>query len=772
MKRCFCITVVWLLVATAARSDPAKEPIEPPLAESARRHWSFQMPSRAEPPKVNQQNWVRNPIDAFILAKLEQKRLLPAPQADSLTLLRRVTIDLTGLLPTPAACKQFENEYRNNPDVAYENVVDRLLASEHYGERWAQHWLDVVRYADSNGYEGDGERPSAWRYRDYVVQSLNEDKSFDRFLTEQVAGDEMAAGKDVRANANLWIATGMHSCGPIHIVGGNVDPEENRNEVLTEMVMGIGSAFLGLTMNCARCHDHKFDPISQADYYRLQAFFASTTPKEVDFSLPEERTKVQTKILEVMAKVAPLKAKVAEIDAPYQKRIQQAKRANLEQSLRDALDTEAKKRTPQQQKLAKDAEALLKVTWDEIVAALTPEDRSRRAALREQQHALEAELPMPPSQAWAIVNENKLSTTHILKRGEVKKKGALVFPAFPRIVDASYQNKRAEPPAGLTRTKLAQWLVSPEHPLTARVFVNRLWQHHFGRGLVGTPNDFGARGERPTHPQMLDWLATEFVRSGWKIKQMHRLMVLSNTYRQASHAADFDEKSGKANPQREDPENRLLWKMNRQRLEGETIRDIILVASGKLNREVGGPAVRVPLEPEIYDLIFTEGEPDGLWSVTKDVKQHNRRSLYLFAKRNVRQPLLEAFDQPDSLTPCANRAISTYAPQALILMNGPFAQTQSRAMAVELVREFENNTDSEIEAAYQRCFNRFPRKEELSLAREFLRDQADSVRERLRARMKVNVPENLPEKADLASTAALADFCLALFNTNEFVYRP
>lgn len=773
MRAFVAVWVIPLALPLAICAQNKDEPIEPPVKEIDRNHWAFRKPVRPDPPNVTS-NWIRNPIDAFVLAKLKTSGLAPSQPADPLTLLRRVTYDLTGLPPTPADIDRFLGEYADNPERAYTDAVERLLASPHYGERWAQHWLDVVRYAESNGYEGDAERPSAWRYRDYVIRSFNDDKPFDRFVQEQIAGDELAAGKDVRANADLWIATGLHRCGPIHNVGGNVDPEVSRNEVLTEMVQGIGSAFLGLTMNCARCHDHKFDPVSQADYYRLEAFFASTRPKEVDFSIPAEREAHQKKILDIMAKTAPIKARVNALDRPYQDKVREMKRAKLEPMYQEVLKIDAKKRTPEQEKLYKDAQTLLKVTWDETLAAMTPEDRAIRAKLRDEQHALEAELPMPPSQAWAVVDDGKPVTTYILKRGEVKKKGSPVEAAFTRVV--SYE-PAAPARAKLTRLDLAKWLTSPDHPLTARVFVNRLWQHHFIHGIVRTPNDFGKRGASPTHPELLDWLATEFVQSGWKIKHMHRLIVLSNTYRQSSSNAEFGMRNAELNPKSEfrnpklvDPDNKLLWKMNRRRLEGEGIRDAMLAAAGTLNRDLGGPMIRVPLEPEVYDLIFTEGEPDGLWPVTPDAKQHLRRTIYLFAKRNVRQPLLEAFDQPDRLTPCADRAVSTFAPQALILMNGPFAQAQSRALAARLIAECGNDSAQWIEQTYLRCFGRKPKVSERATAMEFLNEQTESIRDRLLARQKVTVPDNLPESADLASAAALADFCLAMFNANEFVY--
>jgi hypothetical protein len=509
----------------------------------------------------------------------------------------------------------------------------------------------------------------------------------------------------------------------------------------------------------------------------------------VDFSTPAERAAHQKQLLELMARIAPVKNQVAALDGPYQKHLRDAKLAKLDAMYRDALAIDAKKRTPEQQKLAKDADTLLKITWDEILAAMTPEDRERRAELRAKQHALEAELPMPPGQAWAIVNAKKVPTTYVLKRGDLKRKLLAVEPSFPRVLSEISDRRSAEgrkqcnltatigggllpgaycllPAARLSRLDLAAWLTEPDHPLTARVFVNRVWQHHFGRGIVGTPNDFGLRGERPTHPELLDWLATEFVRSGWSVKHLQRLIVLSNTYRQASHVTPSEQ------ARKVDPDNKLLWRMNRLRLESEALRDEIVTAAGTLNRELGGPMVRTPLEPEVYDLIFTEGEPDGLWPVTPDVRQHTRRSIYLFAKRNVRLPLMEAFDQPDRLTPCAARAVSTFAPQALILMNGPFARQQARVLAARLLADSGANLDVAVELAYRRALGRFPRGNEKLLARTFLAIQTESVRERLLARMMVSIPDGLADEADPAAAVALADYCLALFNSNEFLYVP
>jgi hypothetical protein len=762
----------------------AAEPAEPTFSPEQRGHWAFRKPLRPNLPPTSNPGWIRSPVDAFLLARLDQAGLKPSPAADRATLLRRVTFDLTGLPPTPAETEAFLADISPN---AYEKVVDRLLASPHFGERWAQHWLDVARYAESNGYELDAERPHAWRYRDYVVQSLNADKPYDCFVTEQLGGDLLArtnqmpeaaaplAGLGLPLNRLLlaawtggqhrptakeaeWlVAAGFNRCGPVHLVSGNLDAEVQRQEVLTEMTTAVGSAFLGLTVGCARCHDHKFDPLSLADYYRLEAFFAATKPRETDLADAAERAEFDKRRREIETQTRPLKKQVADLDSPYRHLLTAAKRAALEPAFREALDTPANKRTPQQKELASQAGILIKVSWDEIVAALSPADRERRGTLRARIHELEARLPPPNAAAWTVAETAPLPATHVLKRGSLKNKGAVVRPAFPHVLRGTASSEN------LSRLDLARWLTRPDHPLTARVIVNRLWQHHFGRGLVATPNDFGLRGERPTHPELLDWLATELVESGWSLKHLHRLMVLSAAYQQDSRPLDPDGK-------RLDPDNRLLWRMNRQRLEGETLRDNVLAVTGTLNPRLGGPMIRVPLEPEVYDLIFTEGEPDGLWPVTPDPREHGRRSLYLFAKRNVRLPMLEAFDQPDTLTSCPVRPVSTFAPQALILLNGPFMQEQARVFANRLLRECGENPTAQIVRAHQLALGRPPRAAEAKTARTFLDGQADLLRDRLRARLPVGVPAGIPEGVDPARAAALADFCLALLNRNEFTY--
>jgi hypothetical protein len=696
----------------------APDPAPSPLPADA--HWSLVPPARPTVPSA-----AAHPIDAFVRAKLAAAGIPPAPPADKLALVRRAFLDVTGLPPTPAEIDRFVND--PSPD-AWEKLIDRLLASPHFGERWAQHWLDVVRFAETNGYELDADRPDAWRYRDYVVRSLNADKPYTQFIREQVAGDELAAGKDAKAAADLLVATGMHRCGPVHVVGGNLDQAQLRQERLTEMVNGLGAAVLGMTVACARCHDHKFDPLSQADYYRLQAFFAAAEYKDHPLASKAERQAYDEAAEKAAAGIHPRNREVQAIEAPYRKKLKEAKVAALDGPTRAAFAVEAAKRTPEQKKLVQSAQPLVNVSWDEVLAALSPEDRAKRQKLRDEVRAIEEARPPPPAKAWGLVRAETVPPTRVLRRGDPNRpKDEILRPGFPRAL-----TRTAARPT--TRTELADWLCDPRHPLTARVAVNRVWHHYFGRGIVGTVNDFGTRGDHPSHPELLDWLAVEFAEGGWTPKRLHRLILTSETYRQAARVPAPPAAAAA------DPDNRLLWRMNRKRLDGEAIRDAMLAAAGTLNRQVGGPSVRVPLEPEVYDLIFTEAEPDGLWPVTADPKQHGRRSLYLFAKRNVRLPMLEAFDQPDTLTPCNGRGVSTYAPQALILMNGPFAREQGRALAASLPAA------DPLPELYRRAVGRPPTDAERAAAGRFLEG---------------------PDRA-----TALADLCLAVFNTNEFVYVP
>lgn len=704
-----------VLLATAGTIDPREQA----FIGARRSYWAFQKVVRPPVP-----TGTANPIDAFILEGLKSKKLTPAAEANKRTLIRRATMDLTGLPPTSSEVEAF---MRDTSKDAYEKLVDRLIASPAYGERWALKWLDVVRYADTNGYELDAERPQAWRYRDYVINAFNSGKPYDRFLKEQIAGDELYPG-----DTNALIATGFLRAGPRHVVGGNVDEEVNRQEVLLEMTLGVSNTFLGLTVGCARCHNHKFDPITQADHYRIQAIMAATDLKEIEFATKEEKAEFEAKAKALKALLDPLDEQVKEIEKPYREQLKQAKMKLLTPERRAALDIPKEKRTPEQKVLADEATKQIGLSWDEVVNALPPDVKAKRAAIRAERHRLALDEPEPAGKAFAVANMEKAPVTHILKLGEPKHKLDPVEPQFLTVLGA------IEAPKGPTgrRAAFANWLADPEHPLTARVMANRIWQFRMGTGIVPTPNDFGQLGGRPSNRPLLDWLAAEFVSSGWSVKHLDRLIVTSATYKQAT---EIDAQKAAV-----DADNKFYWRMNPRRLEGEALRDSILHASGKLNAKQFGPPIKTPLEPEIYDIIFTEGEPDNLWPLPKDRSEIYRKSIYLLNKRTVRLPMLTNFDQPDAITSCPIRAVSTHALQALSLLNSDFMQEQSKALAARVDASCKGNVACQTKTAYAMTLERAPRPEEQQMARQFL------------------TQKRMP----------LEDFCKALLNRNEFVYIP
>lgn len=744
------------------------------------RYWAFVKPERLTLPLVKNQSWVRNPVDTFVLAKLEEKGLQPSPPADKNTLLRRVTFDLTGLPPSPEEIRAFLAD--KSPD-AYENVVERLLASPRYGERWAQHWLDVARFGETNGFELDADREQAWRYRDYVVNSLNDDKPYDQFIVEQIAGDELDPD-----SFEMRVATGFLRAGPQHVVSGNLDKAELRQEWLTEVMFGVGNGILGLTVGCARCHDHKFDPIPQADFYSLQSFFAASDNYDYRKPTKEQPAKdledaFHAATREHKDKLKPIQDQIAAIEKPYKDKLVAEKRAALDPVFANALNKEDKLRTDEEKRLAKDAQRMLSVQWDELLASINAEDKAKRAALRQQMHRINLFEPEPIPRALSVSDVLKpVPAMHVLKSGDWRRPGAEVQPAFLSAIEGKGvvpEIKAAGDSPG-RRLALARWLTKADHPLTARVLVNRLWHHHFGRGIVATPNDFGRNGQQPTHPELLDWLALELVTGGrgdgamgregnvqsqvWSLKHIHRLMVTSATYRQVSTS----------NPQSIDPDNKLLWRMNRQRLDAEALRDAVLAVNGALNEERGGAPIRVPLDPEVYDTIFTEYEPDNLWPVHPDARQHVRRSLYLLRKRNVRLPMFVAFDSPDMMSSCGARSVSVHALQSLTLMNSEFMLDQSKALAARLFAETAavktGREERMIARLFELALGRLPQLAEKQMTRAFLKEQAEIIRQRIVRGEKVAVLKDLPKSVDPVSAAAWVDLCLSTYNLNEFVY--
>jgi len=728
-----------------------------------RSHWAYQPVKRVEPPAVKEASWIRNPIDRFVLAELEELGLAHAPEADRVALIRRVTFDLTGLPASPDELAAFQNDSR--PD-AYERLVDRLLASPRYGERAGQHWLDLAHYADSNGYELDAERPDAWRYRDWVVHALNVDFPYDRFLSMQLAGDDLLTG-----DRGALIATGFCRCGPREVVGGNVIPQVKRQSELTEITGTVGSVFFGLTIGCARCHDHKFDAIPTTDYYRLQAFFAASELTDVSMASPAENDAFAAAGKAIEQKAAPKKQELAQLEAPFREALKARKLTMLSAPERAVMSTPEKERTEGQKRLAKGLETSLRITWEEVAAAVaaSPAVHARRERLKRAIYEIERELPRPPAHAMALVDQkSKAADTFVLRRGDYQNRGPKVAPRPPGVILASQSAGAFIPPPSAPkgdktgrRAALAKWLVSPDNPLTARVIVNRFWQDHFGRGIVATASDFGVRGEPPSHPALLDWLASELLARGWRQKPLHRLMVTSAAYRQSSRPD--------SNLAAADPENSVLARMNRRRLDAEGVRDAMLAVAGELNQKMGGPGVLAPLEKEVEDLIFTEAEAVDLWPEDRDPAEHSRRSLYLFRKRNVRYPLFDAFDAPDTLSACPRRATSTHALQALTLLNSEFAAGRARALAARIMHEAGSRTENRIRRAYQLALAREPKSFETERARSFLKTQAELIRQEKR---QPNGPAGEIPSSESAEAAAWIDFALALLNSNEFLYVP
>jgi hypothetical protein len=705
-----------------------------------------------------------NPIDAFIQARLREAGLRPAPEASRETLIRRATFDLHGLPPTPEEIDGFVKDASPN---AYERLIDRLLVSPRYGERWARHWLDLARYAESEGFKSDETRPNAWRYRDYVIRSFNEDKPYDRFLQEQIAGDEMFAG-----DAAALVATGF--CRHWADESNARNLRLRRQEILNDITDTVGGVVMGVTLGCARCHDHKYDPISQKDYYRLQAFFAAAQPRDdLVLASPEEqsRHRQQQEVWEERTKA--IRAELERLEKPVRDRMTQEAKAKFPEEVQEAIDTDPRHRTALQSQLALKAAPQLAVTPDAVGKALKGADRQRWEDLNRQLDGLKTLKPPDLPVGIGIMDVGREAPrTFTLAVGVYDAPKEEVQPGFLSAVAAP--PPQIVPPASLPstgrRTALATWLTSPDNPLTARVMVNRIWQHHFGRGLVATESDFGNAGEPPSHPQLLDWLAAYLVdgeserrRDGvsgraWSLKRVHRLIMTSKAYRQASSSGPEARQAA----MKVDPDNRLLWRMPRRRLEGETIRDAILAVSGNLNLKMGGPSIF----PELPRGVGTRGG----WPVTADPRERDRRSIYIFVRRNLRYPLFQAFDFPDTHEPCARRSVTTTAPQALMLLNDEIVFRQAQSFAGRVLREVGPDRGRAIERAYRLAFGRAPDADERQLAGEFVERQTSVVRDRAHRNEPLALPEPAPPGMEGAEGAALVDFCHALMNANEFVY--
>jgi mono/diheme cytochrome c family protein len=706
---------------------PAGDPAA--LAAGSSKHWAFQPIRRPVEPSVRAARWCRNGIDRFILARLEKEGVAPAPEADRATLLRRLSLDLIGLPPSPRDIDDFLSDKRAD---AYERVVERLLASPHYGERWGRHWLDLARYADSNGYSIDSPR-SIWKYRDWVLDALNRDMPFDQFVVEQLAGDLLP-----NATSEQRIATGFHRNTQINEEGG-IDREQFRIESIVDRTNTTGTVFLGLTVGCCQCHDHKFDPLAQREYYQLFAFFNNCDEPTLELPTPEQ----QRKRREIRARLAGLEQQLRTLDTATPERVAKWEgsltpetRSMLPAKLQAILAIAPNGRNARQEQAViaayRNFEQLRHAVGGlgqplNYLAAAHVHALMARKKLEKQIAEVRKELPSVPT--TLVLQERKTPrVTNVLLGGDFLRKGAAVTPEVPQVLPPLANRQRKPPGNRPTRLDLARWLVDGRNPLTARVTVNRMWQQYFGLGLVETENDFGTQGTPPSHPELLDWLASEFMApspqpsppsggegrvKGWSMKAMHRLIVSSATYRQSS----------RQRPELAalDARNRLLARQNRLRLDAEVVRDAALSASGLLQRAVGGPSVYPPQPNGVY--AFTQVPRN--WQASNGPNRY-RRGLYTYFWRSAPHPDLTVFDAPEALSTCTRRNRSNTPLQALTLLNDKGFYEFAQALAERIVRDCPGEDGERLAYAFRLCLGRTPNARERQALKRLLQSQANS----------------------------------------------
>jgi hypothetical protein len=691
--------------------------------------WAFRPVVDPAPPGPQGSPQPAATIDRFIQAKLDEHGLTAAPAADRRTLVRRAYFDLLGLPPPVEEVEKFVADPSSD---AFARLVDRLLASPHYGERWGRHWLDVARYADSGGYETDMYFRNAWRYRDYVVKSFNDDKPYDRFVQEQIAGDELwpddlaLGGSYVMPKAKVEhlearIGTGLYTLGP-QIHESNMDGKKLDYERLTDWADTTGSVFLGLTLGCARCHDHKFDPISQRDYYGLQAVFAGS--REVEIPLVNGM------------EIADFKQHYPRIVA-----VDEARTAYrlFEKRVAGRTLTPAEEEEKRQLR-------------DKIAAAVLELPEAGASSPNDKFDGL---MEIPTASVLGHVDPPLVPAVHVLSRGDLDRPKRAVGPEIPAVLREATNYREVFGGPLTSRKQLALWLTSADHPLTARVMVNRIWQWHFGTGLVATSNDFGKMGSPPSHPELLDWLARRFVESGYRVKHLHRLIMLSDAYQRAS---TYTQPGSAAS----DADNRYLWRANRRRLEAETLWDYIHATAGTLNARLGGRPVIPPLAD---DELSALREP-WQWAVSADPREHTRRGLYLLVRRNFRFPMFEVFDSPINSVSSPGRDVTIVTPQTLWSLNNRRAWRQAQEFAARLVREAGSDCGTCVERAWSVALARAPSDTEKADAMHLIDMLAADAAS---APPLENPPADLaklpPERA-----AGLAKLCLAIFNLNEFMF--
>ncbi|HEX2750081.1 MAG TPA: PSD1 and planctomycete cytochrome C domain-containing protein, partial [Verrucomicrobiales bacterium] len=760
----------------AKTTRPEPESLAPGavITDEERAFWSFKPIVSKAPPELQDAGRVRTPIDQFVLAQLRSHGLDFAPDAEKRTLLRRVTMDLTGLPPAPEEVDAFVADA--SPD-AYEKVVDRLLGSSAYGERWARHWLDVAGYADSNGFaEADSLRPHAWRYRDYVIRSFNADKPWNEFIVEQLAGDELAGvtQDDTQqaladgAKRDQLIATAFLRMAPDGTGDGVPDPNLARNQVIAEEIKVVTTSLLGLTAGCAQCHDHRYDPVTQADYYRFRAIFEPAfdwqkwrAPAQRLYSLytPEERAKAAEIEKQAQALDAESRAMSKKfLDEIFEKEI--IKLPEPERApYRAARGKEEKDRSEAEKALIKKYPSALALysldLYDPALQKKVADKAAEAAKLRETKPA--EGFVMALTEVKGAVPETKLfhrgdhdQPKQTLTPGEL---GVLSSPQIEPFKPASVSSGSSG-----RRLAYARWLTGGQHPLVARVLVNRFWMHHFGSGIVNTPGDFGVQGGRPTHPELLDWLASRFMESGWKLKPLHRLMVLSTAYRQSSRS-DLSIKA--------DPDNRFYGRFRLHRLGAEALRDSLLFVAGTLNRSSFGPAVKIARDPGGRIVVGQEqlnvnGDVTGVTSLGQD---DFRRSIYVQVRRKTPLTVLDAFDAPVMTPNCEARNCTTVAPQSLLLMNDTFVLSTARALAERLRKERPGDARGQVIHAWRLLFGAEPQQDDLMRSLSWLAEQAETVRVYRQA----HPPAKDAPAAD-PGLDALASLCQVLCSSNRFLY--
>lgn len=665
--------------AVAAPREKAKG-----FTDDDRGWWALQPLRDTAPPELSGSSAVRNDIDRFIVAKLNNEGMVPAAEADRETLIRRLSFDLIGLPPSPQDVEQFVND--KDPQ-AYEHLVDRLLESPRYGERWARHWLDLVRYADSDGYRIDHYRPNAWRYRDYVIQSLNDDKPYDRFVQEQLAGDEMFPDSPEARVATGYLRHGIYEYN-------NRDVRGQWDIILNEVTDTTGDVFLGLGMQCARCHDHKFDPILQRDYFRLRAFFEPMLPRDDQVAMTAEQLQQAHDAAKAWEEqTAALREQIAKLEEPYREKGRREAIGRFPDDIQQMIRKPVNERTPREHQLAELAWRQVDFEYGRIDDMFKGQDKEQILALRRELAKFDAQRPKPLPAVQSVADVGPVAPTTV-----IPKKRTEVEPGFLTLLDEKPAS--ITPPAGPSlstgrRTALARWITRADNPLTTRVIVNRVWQSHFGQGLAANTSDFGRLGDPPTHPELLDWLTRQFLAGGWRLKPLHRLIVTSASYRQSTTHPKF------ADYMLKDPHNHLYWRADTRRLDAEQIRDAVLAVTGKLNLTAGGPGV---------------------------LSDQPRRSIYTRVMRNARDPLLESFDLPLFFSSSASRDTTTSPIQSLLLINSPMMLNHATALAEQARQLFASgNNQAAVRDVYRRAWGREASPADLEMALAFLEWQPSQI---------------------------------------------